>query len=485
MKNNVIKLLAVFLIICFGIVNIPIIASAEDNENNDVYSQIVDQKVNEYHSKNSPDVQENECSGVLEVYNKIYALVYDEDADTFNELYGGAYVDEAGNLVVNYVGNKNELLDLFMSNSIQIGSNVVFEQVEISYNTLNNAKKKLDQEIRNESLLKDKLVYYHLDNKNNSLHVILNPELSSASTKGDNTTEMISNLLGKDASVNIIVEYKNFEIVSAVDSIKSNGKKENRVDEVISIASTQAIYPGQVVHNDYVNENNEDDFTVFSVGMRGQYIGSNGVPYFGFITVSHGFEGSNDVYIYNRVMRKIGEKKWNCHNIGLGVDVAFVALNAGYEMTNTVFFANYLAVNDSYSAYQLWDAPATNGDCVYSNYYTNMPENYAVYTNGSTTGRTSGRVIAYDATITTEGEYGHHFAIISNPCALGDSGGIVYSNVNGNGTYEDYITVGIVTGVGNLPSIGTYTSVMTYSWLRQAVSQYQSQLGNITFLTIY
>ena len=219
--------------------------------------------------------------------------------------------------------------------------------------------------------------------------------------------------------------------------------------------------------------------------MRGQYIGTDGVPYFGFITVSHGFEGGNNVYIYNGVMRKIGEKKWNCHNIGLGVDVAFVALNAGYEMTNTVYFANYLAVNNSFSAYQLWNAPATNGDCVYPNYYTYMPENYAVYTNAAITGRTSGHVITYDATIATTEGVGQHFAIISNPCALGDSGGIVYSNVNGNGTYDDYITVGIVTGVGYLSSIGSYTSVMTYSCLRQVISQSQSELGNITFLTIY
>lgn len=484
MKNYVCRLLAVLLIMCWGIVNIPITASAEVVENKDVYTQIADQKSNEYHSQKAPDIEEDNNISILDVYNKIYDLVYDENSDTFNELYGGAYMNDQGKLVVLYVGDSNKLLNLLKENSILLNENIIFDKVENSYNSLYEGKKRLKQTINGKSSLIDSLAYYYIDNKNNCIQVVLKSNTINTEERGISTHGKWMDLLEDSVDVDIAFDYKDIEIVEAVDTVGDEKREITNYNETtVNDRNTVSIYPGQVIFNDYVQDG-KPFCSRFSVGMRGQYIGTDGIAYFGFITVSHGIKGGDSIYIkISGLNRIIGYCKWKYKDHTEGIDAAFIALKSGYEMTNTVYFDRAFEKNANSMAYEQVFSAALHGDQVYSNYYSHMPDNFPVYTNGAATGRTVGTITTFEGEIPIGNTAANCYAISNNPAFQCDSGGIVYSNATSNGTYDDYITVGNVvatsTGEDNV------CVIMTYHRLRQVITQSQSSLGNITFLTIY
>ena len=251
MKNYVCRLLAVLLIMCWGIVNIPITASAEVVENKDVYTQIADQKSNEYHSQKAPDIEEDNNISILDVYNKIYDLVYDEDSDTFNELYGGAYMNDQGKLVVLYVGDSNKLLNLLKENSILLNENIIFDKVENSYNSLYEGKKRLKQTINGKSSLIDSLAYYYIDNKNNCIQVVLKSNTINTEERGISTHGKWMDLLEDSVDVDIAFDYKDIEIVEAVDTVGDEKREITNYNETtVNDRNTVIIYPGQVIFND-------------------------------------------------------------------------------------------------------------------------------------------------------------------------------------------------------------------------------------------
>lgn len=475
MKRNVFRIVSVVAIVSILCMCMPISAfAAEEYNSADEYEKIADNAVTQFTTNFTKEKNiETNSQPILEAYNRIYELVYDSDSDSFNEAYGGAYVED-DKLVLLFVGNVKDLLNVLGATVEPYDDFISFKAVEHTYNSLYKAKQSLDNIMQKRSDYRkmwgkhedstsfDSIVQYYIDEQNNKLNVTINP---SEQWKDITVVTGASDamLLGEENQDLIEYEYK--DIVYDLYS------------------STEKVYPGQAIYNVLTNESGAViDGSRSSIGLRSQYIGTDGAPYFGFLTVAHGFEFDDYMYVeHNGLLYRIGEAKWKVMNVNLGVDVAFVALDEGYEMTNTVYFSSYYSAAGT-DACDSASGPSSGGDRVYANYYTYIPSGYTIYSNGSSTGRTSGTVVAFDTTVNIDGAMFYHFCTVTNPFTRGDSGGIMYSNATSGGTYDNYITVGMVEG-GSVSYNVAFIS--TYHRLRTALNENASSMGNITFLTIY
>ena len=416
---------------------------------------------------------------VLELYNSIRDAAYDPDTDSFYERYGGAYVSENGRLCLLYCGNYNDFNAWLLANGITVDwTSVDSKKVDKAYDFLYKMKQKLDAQVEAMSVANSRWKGYSyypmaikafwIDDQNNCLHVVYDTEkdkgLESVSPDAFQPTEKLF-FIGEEED-----KYIEYEYITG-----SN----------IERFSTEYLYPGEAIYYRYTRSG--ITYTSrFSIGLRGQYIGNDGVPYFGFLTVSHGFTTSdnNNVYVkHGSTYYKIGEKKWSVLNDNYGIDAAFVAVSSGYEMKNTVYFTSFFPVSGGVKACDSQTSPSTGAESVYCNYYLSMPNGYAVYTNGSTTGKTSGTIVSFETTVTfDDSTEWYHYGIVTNPFYHGDSGGIVYSNASSTGTFDDYIVVGMVEG-GD-PDNSLYV-ISTYARLNYVINNYPTIIGNLTFLTIY
>ncbi len=474
MKKNICRSISIVMLICMMCSCLPISAYAMDYDSGaNQFEQIADNIASQYVADSSTDVEpEYTSDSILEIYNQIYEVVYDSKTDTFNAAYGGAYVED-DMLVVLYVGSDNELIDILSEVLSEKEDIVTFESVTNSYNSLYSAKKQMDVlmasssnntwggESANNTI--NTVVQYYIDEQNNKLHITIKPNAEIQHMAVASDTADVS-LLGEVNQELIEYEY-------------NNGDFELYTD-------TETVYPGQAFYNIATNSSGQITHIYrSSIGLRGQYIGSDGVPYFGFLTVDHGFVYNDYAFVlHGTTLYLLGEAKWGVTNGSLGVDAAFVALEDGYEMTNTVYFSSYYPSSGT-AACDSVSGPSSGGDSIYfRNYYTYMPSGYAVYTNGSTTGRTSGTIVSYDTAVNIEGVMCYHYCTVTNPTAPGDSGGTVYSNATSGGTYDSHITVGMVEA-GN-ETAGIYV-ISLYHRLRTALNENSSSMGDITFLTLY
>lgn len=460
-------ILAICLIACF-----PVTAfAAEPNSGTtaDPFEQIVESKNAEYSYNYVSSVADTETDiAILDVYNLIYDLVYDEEEDTFAFAYGGAYVNDDNVLVVNYVGDIKDILNIIGDEIVDYGEYVIFNNVENSYSSLYEAKKQLDEmmaiefdkdEVENELLRS--IIQYYIDEEANLLRITMKQSEHTTETRSMSEPGTSESIFDMSVADLVLYEYSDAEL-------------ELYTDE--SIYAGQAIYTYGLVQGQIVEMRS-------SIGLRGQYIGSDGKPYFGFLTTAHSFSWSPVVYIeHDGLLYRIGELKWGVLDTTRGVDAAFVALDDGYEMTNTVYFSVYCPTTGN-PAHVRYSSPSSSGNEIYfRNYYTYMPSGYAIYSNGSTTGRTSGTVVAFDTTINIDGELFYNFCSVTNPFTHGDSGGIMYSNATSGGTYDSYITVGMVEG-GSVEHNIAFIS--TYHRLKTVLNNNPTTVGDITFLTLY
>lgn len=474
MKKNICRTISIVMLICIACSCLSISAYAMDYDSDtNEYEQIADDIASQYIANPSTDiVPEHTSNSILEIYNQIYEVVYDSETDTFNAAYGGAYVED-DMLIVLYVGNSNDLIEVL--DEVLTGKEdvVTFESVTNSYNALYNAKKQMDAlmaasksdtwsgETTNNVI--NTISQYYIDEQNNKLHITVKP-----------TAETLTMMVAADTSVVSLLGEANQEIIEY---------EYNDLDFEL-YSDTETVYPGQAFYNIATNSAGQIiRMSRSSIGLRGQYIGSDGVPHFGFLTVDHGFPYNDYAFVlHGTTLYLLGEAKWGVRNNHLGVDAAFVALEDGYDMTNTVYFSSYYPASGT-AACESVSAPSSGGDSIYfRNYYTYMPSGYAIYSNGSTTGRTSGTIVAYDTTINIDGSVFYHYCTVTNPFTHGDSGGVMYSNATSGGTYDSYITVGMVEGGSEADNIAF---ISTYHRLRTALNENSSSMGDITFLTLY
>lgn len=476
MKNKLLRalLLLVSIYLISTCIYVPVCASEVDKIY-DKYQQIADEATARYTPSSVGNMDDGSNSyPILDVYNQIIDIVYDSETDTYNELYGGAYV-ENDKLVILYVNNIEPLLADIKETVNGCDHFVSFACVNNSYNSLYSAKKALDTIMRNqneyakrwnsvESSYFDSIVQYYIHDRNNKLHITVKPnaKTSDMTIEGE-TSDLL--LLGQSNQHLIEYEYKDLDY------------------ELYN--STESVYPGQAIYNLLVNPvtNQVLDDPCFSIGLRGQYVDSNGRVYFGFLTVEHGFVYNDWAYIkQGTIYRLIGTAVWKKLDDSIGVDAAFVALEDEFEMTNMVYFAGSYT-GSSLPACDCASGPTTTGDRIYfANYYTHMPSGYAIYSNGSTTGKTSGTIVSFDTTIRVNNEIFYHYCTVTNPFAPGDSGGVMYSNASSNGTYSSYITVGMVEGGNSKKNIAF---ISTYHRLMLALDNDEINMGNISFLTLY
>lgn len=474
MKKNICRSISIVMLICLACSILSISAYAADYDGGaDQFEQIADNIASQYIMDSSTDiVSDNTSNSILEIYNQIYEIVYDSETDTFNAAYGGAYVED-DKLIVLYVGPNNNLLDILDEALTGEENVVVFESVTNSYNELYNAKKQMDLLMaasKNDSLYGDNtnnvintVSQYYIDEQNNKLHITVKPTAETQTMRVAANPSAVS-LLGEGNQELIEYEYNDidFELYS----------------------DTETVYPGQAFYNIATNSAGQIIYMArSSIGLRGQYIGSDGIPHFGFLTVEHGFPYNDYAFVlHGNTLYLLGEAKWGVMNDNLGVDAAFVVLEDDYEMTNTVYFSSYYPASGR-AACESVSGPSSGGNSIYfRNYYTYMPSGYAIYSNGSTTGRTSGTIVAYDTTINIDGNVFYHYCTVTNPFTHGDSGGIMYSNASSGGTYDNYITVGMVEGGSAADNIAF---ISTYHRLKTALNENSSSMGDITFLTLY
>lgn len=456
------------LVACFSV-------SAFATEHNsgtttDPFEQIVESKNIEYSNNYVSSVNETETDiAILDVYNLIYDLVYDEGDDTFALAYGGAYVNDDNVLVVNYVGDVKDILSIIGDAIIDYEEYVIFDNVEHSYASLYEVKHQLDEMMANEfdkeeseNALLRSIIQYYIDEQTNSLRVTMKQSEQTSSTRSISGQGTVESIFDKSLMDLVICEYSNAELELYTD---------------------ESVYAGQAIYTFGLNEEGQTITLRSSIGSRGQYIGLDGNPYFGFLTTAHSFPLNSLVFIeHNSTLYRIGELKWGVLDTNRGVDAAFVALDDGYEMTNTVYFSVYCPTTGN-PAHIRYSSPSSNGNEIYfRNYYTYMPSGYAIYSNGSTTGRTSGTVVAFDTTINIDGELFYNFCSVTNPFTHGDSGGIMYSNATTGGTYDSYITVGMVEGGSEDHNIAF---ISTYHRLKTVIDNNPTTVGDITFLTLY
>ena len=475
MKKIFLKSMAVISLICMMLSVITITAQASNlNEKNEIYERIAD----EFAINNEVFIRSanNTSHSILEIYNKIYETVYDEQNDNFCESYGGAYVNDDNKLIVQYVGQCEDLIRIINKDIEGTEDSVIFKRVDNSYNTLYAEKKKLDditQKLsRRNKLWKgcdindfgNSIMQYYIDEKNNKLHITLK---SSSQTQG---------ITIEDDSIDLTI--LGIENESLIDYEYITGELE-------LYSGDEYVYAGQAIYSIVTSGGSITNISRISIGLRGQYIGTDSTPHFGFLTAAHGFY-NNYVFIrHGTTLYKIGEVKWGYINDNLGIDAAFVALDSGYDMTNTVYFSSYYPYPGETGPFACDNvtSPSSTGDEIYfRNYYTYMPSGYAIYSNGSTTGKTTGTIVSFDTTINIDGDYYYHFCSVTNPFNHGDSGGIMYSNAKNGGTYDSYITVGMVEGGDVTDNIAF---ISTYYRLRKALNENISIMGNITFLTLY
>lgn len=473
MTKRITMLISFVLSICMIVAcfSVSAFAATPDSETiTDPFEQIVESKNTEYSQNHSSGLIESETdTAILDVYNMIYNLVYDEEKDTFAYAYGGAYVNDDNELVVTYVGDLKDMLEIIGDSIIAYNDYVVFDSVENSYASLYEAKKQLDEMMfiefdkeQNDNEFLRSIIQYYIDEQANTLKITM--KQSEQSTNLRNITNDKRNESIFDASITDLVTYE-----------YSNAELELYTDE--------SVYAGQAIYTFDLNEEGQITTLRSSIGLRGQYIGSDGNPYFGFLTTAHSFPYSSLVCIaHNSTLYRIGELKWGVLDTTRGVDAAFVALDDGYEMTNTVYFSVYCPTTGD-PAHVRYSSPSSSGNEIYfRNYYTHMPSGYAIYSNGSTTGRTSGTVVAFDTTINIDGEIFYNFCSVTNPFTKGDSGGIMYSNATSGGTYDSYITVGMVEGGSAEHNVAF---ISTYHRLRTVLNNNPTTVGDITFLTLY
>ena len=128
MKKIFLKSMAVISLICMMLSVITITAQASNlNEKNEIYERIAD----EFAINNEVFIRSanNTSHSILEIYNKIYETVYDEQNDNFCESYGGAYVNDDNKLIVQYVGQCEDLIRIINKDIEGTEDSVIFKRV--------------------------------------------------------------------------------------------------------------------------------------------------------------------------------------------------------------------------------------------------------------------------------------------------------------------------------------------------------------------
>lgn len=300
----------------------------------------------------------------------------------YPDYYAGAYIDDAGELVVCSVSDNKQ-------NSEKIEQAVERDDVKIvekkySYNELLNLKDLIEQKIKRsneKSELLNSIIAIGIDDKNNQVVVeVLN--LSA------NQKEELKSMFGNSNKIMI------------------KNKTEEMQPRTTSLAAGMSTYYCDGVYNHF-----------YSIGYKAFRLTPSGEFEYGFVTAGH----SNDVgYTMKYGSDEIGTITGRTYSGS--VDASFVKItNSNYSMSNNIYYTDKVADGSHYISY--------------------MPVGATVYKVGATTQLTEGNVTYSSITIYYTGNQGTFTDFLGTSLVSrgGDSGGLVYA------PYDDaYLVVGIL-----------------------------------------
>ena len=367
---------------------------------------------------------ENECESENE-YEKLNWEIFDEDKKEINkaypDYYGGSYIDDTGELIVQVTQNDKEIISIIKDYTDNPDINIMY--VNNSYNEL--------------EALQDYIVQYYENNYNKK------------SIKDNILSELLS-------SITIIaISNKDNSVVVGIDNLSN--EKINRFREYISDSDPVIFIEGDpaspvvsVIPGFGVNIGNVSGC---SAGFRCMYTNSSGTTYYGFVTAGHAYSAIYaDTTAYNALGIAIG--KYN-----KGGTSSTHASNG----CDAVFYQKY---SDSVTL----STTTTNGYTLTAS-VASPSEGKTIYKEGITTGLTAGTVTYASVSYAVGGFTYNDMMYTSASCNSGDSGGIVYYN-SGTSQSPIYKVVGIVAAKDNTSSSAGNMYVSKASNISSSLSVY-------------
>ncbi|MDE7424408.1 MAG: S1 family peptidase [Lachnospiraceae bacterium] len=401
-RRNVLRIIVMCLIFTFMQQEI-IIIQAQDKSNAELLKQRIEQS-KESQRENSLEVLEDEIE-INNDYKEVQKIVTKntKNGKKYIEYYGGAYMTDEGQLVVQTVDASTSEQNNILNNT---SDHVVIKMVENTYNDLQETYKEISKKFQDyvENL-------QNIDNKelkaltDNMLGVSIDQERNAIVVDLESVTEEAKALFKKYYGYNDVI----FE------------KGEKDIEEATLLKLGRAIYNSEHYRG--------------SIGMKAYYINSAGEKVKGFVTAAHLVDNVGDsIYIDSAANTKIGKVTKRKYKDNM--DAAFIKVtNDNYAPSRKVYYA---------------DSKGTVSDRYVLNegYLSETYVGATIYKSGSTTYLTKGKIISTDKTVKStdidvvltdlwQADY---------VCAGGDSGGAVFDTDMG------YYIAGIVRG-----SIGTST----------------------------
>lgn len=325
------------------------------------------------------------------LYNDLLDYWTDSETDTvlYPDTYGGAYVNDDGNLVILVTEQDYDIFDKIISIN-----QVAFENTSISYSRLLIEKEKVVQAMLDPTNdLYGVLNAVGAVSHKRSVIVYIEDNGITTYSNDDEVADTIKDITGCEC--NIIIE---------------RGSDRPTLCNNNVLDSNSIVYPGYKID---VNYNGYVSYRSIAFWAYDRY-GNLGV-----VTAPH------STLQVGMPMSYYGKDFGSCTQAVFGgnVDAAFIKMeNSGF--TPSTFFTG--------PGFDL------NGNYYIDDFASNGPERYPIYTIGARSGPQTGYVIS--GSVTTA--YGITDCVVaSNYADKGDSGGLAVIKVNGQ-----YLIAGIITG---------------------------------------
>lgn len=345
----------IIIAICFiftSLLQNNIIVKAQDKSNAELLKQRIEES-KESQKENSKEILDNE---IKDDYKKVQKIV---TMDTkrkkkYVEYYGGAYLTNEGQLVVQTVDALTSEQENILNNT---SDQVVIKKVKNSYNSLQDTYKKISKKFQD-------CVENKQNIENNELRALTDNMLEVSIDQERNAIVVSLEFVTDEAKA----QFEKYYGYSGV--IFEEGEKD--IEEATLLKLGRAIY--------------NSDGSRGSIGMKACYINSAGETIKGFVTAAHLVDNVGDfVYIDSSAQTKIGKVTKRKYKDNM--DAAFIKVtNSNYTPSRKVYYADSKGtVSDKYVL----------GTGFLSETYVGE----TIYKSGSTTYLTKGKIISTDKTV--------------------------------------------------------------------------------------
>ena len=331
-----------------------IIIQAQDKSNAELLKQRIEES-KESQKENSLEVLEDEIE-INNDYKEVQKIVTKDikNGKKYIEYYGGAYMTDEGQLVVQTVDASTSEQNNILNNT---SDHVVIKMVENTYNNLQETYKEISKKFQG-----------YVENPQN----IDNKELKT----------LTDNMLGVsiDQERNAIV----VDLGSVTEEAKALFKKYYGYNDVIfdkgekDIEEATLLKLGRAIYNSERYRG--------SIGMKAYYINNAGEKVKGFVTAAHLVDNVGDsIYINSAANTKIGKVTKRKYKDNM--DAAFIKVtNDNYAPSRKVYYADSKGtVSDRY--------------VLKEGYLSETYIGATIYKSGSTTYLTKGKITSTDKTV--------------------------------------------------------------------------------------